>query len=187
MIIFHRKVSILSVIFQTLIRKIFTFSDKLRWKSYYSSIIHQFKSFGNNVVLDYGIQFGGSENISIGNNVFIGKNAIINAGKGGKITIKDEVAIGANSTLITWNYGNLNNKSLKRSISKKEVILKDIIIGVGADLGYNVTINPGIILGDGCIVAAGSVVTRNVKPYAIISGSPAVTVGMRQVGCEPNL
>ena len=170
----------MSVLLQTLLRKIYNFSDRLSWKSYYTSITHQFKSFGDSVVLDYGIQFGGPENISIGNNVFIGKNVIINAGKGGNITIEDEVAIGANTTLITWNYGNLNNKSLKRSISKKEVILKDIIIGVGVDIGYNVTINPGIILGDGCIVAAGSVVTKNVDKFEVVSGSPAVVIGKRK-------
>ena len=43
-----------------------------------------------------------------------------------------------------------------------------------------IPINPGIILGEGCIVAAGSVVTRNVKPFAIMAGSPAVMVGMRK-------
>ena len=41
------------------------------------------------------------------------------------------------------------------------------------------------VLGDGCEIADGSVVTRSVKPYAIMAGSPAVTLGMRQVGDEP--
>ena len=42
------------------------------------------------------------------------------------------------------------------------------------------------VLGDGCEIDDGSVVTRSVKPYAIMAGSPAVTLGMRQqVGDEP--
>jgi acetyltransferase-like isoleucine patch superfamily enzyme len=183
MIKFHRRASLLSVLLQTLLRKIYTFSDRLRWKSYYTPITHQFKSFGESVVLDYGILFGGPENISIGNNVFIGRNATINAGKGGNITIKDGVGIGAYTTIITWNLDNLGNRGLVRAENKN--IFKDVVIGKGVGIGYSVTINPGIVLGDGCEIAAGSVVTRNVKPYAIMSGSPAVTVGMRQVGDEP--
>jgi acetyltransferase-like isoleucine patch superfamily enzyme len=41
------------------------------------------------------------------------------------------------------------------------------------------------VLEDGCEIADGSVVTRSVKPFAIMAGSPAVTVGMRQGGGEP--
>jgi maltose O-acetyltransferase len=103
---------------------------------------------------------------------------MINSGKGGNITISDGAAIGAFSTIITWNLDNLGNKGLKRSLNKN--IFKDVFIGKGVGIGYSVTINPGVILGDGCEIAAGSVVTRNVKPYAIMSGSPAVIVGMRR-------
>jgi len=180
MIYFHKKPIFIFVKIGTLLRKIYSFIDRMRWNAYYSSIIHNFKSFGDSVAIDYGVIFYGPERISIGNNVFIGKNVLINAAKGGAITIDDEVAIGDNTTLITWNYGNFNNRSLIRSVSKKDIILKNITIGAGVEIGYNVTINPGIILGEGCIIAAGSVVTRNVKPFTIMAGSPAVTVGMRK-------
>jgi len=177
-VIFTKKQTFVSKGIQIAIRKVFTFLDRLRWNSYYSSLIHKFQYFGKSVVIDYGVQFGAPENISIGDNVFIGKNVMVNAGKGGNITISDGAVIGAFSTIITWNLDNLGNKGLKRSLNKN--IFKDVFIGKGVGIGYSVTINPGVILGDGCEIAAGSVVTRNVKPYAIMSGSPAVIVGMRR-------
>lgn len=179
MISFNKKPSILLVWLNTLIRKVYTFLEKIRWQSYYISINHRFKKFGKSVSIDYGVQFGGPENISIGNNVFIGKNVMINAGKGGSIVIDDGAAIGANTTIITWNLDNLANQGLIRSENKN--IFKRVFIGKGVGVGYNVTINPGVVLGEGCEIAAGSVVTKSVKPFSIMAGSPAVLVGMRKM------
>ena len=109
--------------------------------------------------------------------VFIGKGVIINASRGGEIYLDEGCAIGANSTIVTWNLDNLKNKGLIRN--KNKSVFKGVFIGKGVGVGYNVTINPGIKLGDGCEVAAGSVVTRNVKPFDIVSGAPAVVIGHR--------
>jgi acetyltransferase-like isoleucine patch superfamily enzyme len=178
MIFINKKPASLSIFMNTLVRKIYTFVDKIRWMSYYLSIVHKFKHFGDFVTIDYGVQFGAPENISIGNSVFIGKNVLINAGKGGSIEIQDNAAIGANSTIITWNLNNLRNQTLIRSENNNT--FKKVVIGKGVGIGYNVTINPGIVLGDGCEIAAGSVVTRNVAPFSIMAGSPAVLVGFRR-------
>jgi len=178
MIFLNKKPSSISSSLNKYVRKLYTFIDKIRWNSYYKSIVPSFKYFGTFVNIDYGVQFGSPENIHIGNNVFIGRNVMVNAGKGGLITIKDNAAIGANSTIITWNLNNLNNRGLIRSNNNNT--FKNVTIGRGVGVGYNVTINPGINLGDGCEIAAGSVVTRDVAPYAIMAGSPAVTVGMRK-------
>ncbi|MDA8817704.1 acyltransferase [Planktomarina sp.] len=178
MIFINKRPSLLSVVTNTLIRKIYTFLDRMRWRSYYVSVNYKFKKFGDAVVIDYGVQFGAPENISIGSNVFIGKNVLINAGKGGSIIIEDNAAIGANSSIITWNLDNLNNRTLIRSQNKNS--FKDVVIGKGVGIGYNCTINAGVVLGDGCEIGAGSVVTRNVPPFAIMAGSPAVMVGIRR-------
>ena len=178
MIFINKRPPLLSVITNTLIRKIYTFLDRMRWRSYYVSVNHKFKNFGDAVVIDFGVQFGAPENISIGNNVFIGKNVLINAGKGGSIIIEDNAAIGANSSIITWNLENLNNRTLIRSQNKNS--FKNVVIGKGVGIGYNCTINAGVVLGDGCEIGAGSVVTRNVPPFAIMAGSPAVMIGIRR-------
>jgi len=178
MIFVNKSNSSLVILGYSIIRKVFSFLYKLRWKAYYFTMTNRFAYFGRNIALDYEVVFIGEENISIGDNVFIGRNVIINAGKGGAIHIGEGSAVGANSTIITWNLDNLNNRGLTRSENKN--IFKEVHVGKGVGIGYGVTINPGIKLGDGCEVAAGSVVTRNVNPFEIVAGSPAVVIGIRK-------
>ena len=179
MVFLKDKSSFLKLFFSKFLWRIFSFLEKRKWTSYYLTIQNRFNSFGNNIVIDHGVWFGGPQNISIGDNVFIGKNAIINASRGGHIYLGDGCAIGANTTIITWNLDNLNNRGLIRSENKNT--LKNVTIGRGVGVGYNATINPGVSLGEGCEVAANSVITRDVNPYEIVSGNPAVVIGIRQI------
>lgn len=55
----------------------------------------------------------------------------------------------------------------------------DTIIGNDVWIGYGATIMPGVHIGDGAIVATGSVVTSNVAPYAIVGGNPAKEIRKR--------
>lgn len=55
----------------------------------------------------------------------------------------------------------------------------DTIIGNDVWLGYNVTIMPGVRVGDGAIVAANSTVTKDVPPYTIVGGNPAAMIRQR--------
>lgn len=177
MIILNNQAGLFKSTVTKCLRKIYTFSEMLKNYSYYNSISGRFRHIGRNVTVDYGVIFGGEHNITIGDNVFIGRNAIINAAKGGQILIGDGAAIGANTTIVTWNLDNLNNQSLIRSDSKN--VSKDVVIGKGVGVGYNATINAGVTLNDGCEVSAGSVVVRNVNSYEIVAGAPAVVVGKR--------
>jgi acetyltransferase-like isoleucine patch superfamily enzyme len=179
MVFLNKKNSDLKFLINKVVWRIYSRFERLKWVSYYLTIQNSFNSLGDNVVIDYGVWFGGPKNISIGDNVFIGRGAIINASKGGHIYLGDGCAIGANTTIVTWNLDNLNNRGLIRSENKK--IFKNVTIGMGVGVGYNVTINPGVILGDGCEVAASSVVTRDINPYEIVSGNPAVVIGIRRV------
>lgn len=56
---------------------------------------------------------------------------------------------------------------------------KDTIVGHDVWIGHNATIMPGVTIGDGAIVAAASVVTKDVPPYAIAGGNPARIIRMR--------
>jgi acetyltransferase-like isoleucine patch superfamily enzyme len=56
---------------------------------------------------------------------------------------------------------------------------KDVIIEDGVWCGCNVTILKGCHIGKGAVVAAGSVVTKNVPPYAIVGGNPAKVIKYR--------
>lgn len=55
----------------------------------------------------------------------------------------------------------------------------DTVIGHDVWLGHDATILPGVTIGNGAVVAAKSVVTRDVPPYAIVAGNPATLVRMR--------
>lgn len=55
-----------------------------------------------------------------------------------------------------------------------------LVIGDDVLIGANVVIMPGCHIGEGAVVGAGSVVTQEVPPYAIVAGVPARVVGMRE-------
>src|SRR4051812_2210904 len=55
----------------------------------------------------------------------------------------------------------------------------DTVIGNDVWIGYDALIMPGVTIGDGAIIAARSVVSRDVPPYAIVGGNPAQTIRQR--------
>jgi acetyltransferase-like isoleucine patch superfamily enzyme len=55
----------------------------------------------------------------------------------------------------------------------------DVIIGDRVWIAYRAIVLPGVKIGDGAVVAAGAVVTRDVEPFAIVAGSPAKKIGER--------
>lgn len=55
----------------------------------------------------------------------------------------------------------------------------DTIIGNDVWIGHNVTIMPGIKIGDGAIIATNATVTKNIEPYSIVGGNPATLIKKR--------
>lgn len=56
---------------------------------------------------------------------------------------------------------------------------KRIAIGNDVWIGANASVLPGIVIGDGAVIGAGSVVTKNIPPYAIVAGNPAKIIKYR--------
>jgi acetyltransferase-like isoleucine patch superfamily enzyme len=54
-----------------------------------------------------------------------------------------------------------------------------VIIGNDVWIGSRVTILPGVKIGDGAIIGASAVVTKDVEPYSIVAGNPAKKIGSR--------
>ena len=105
-----------------------------------------------------------------GKNIHLGKNVFINSGcrfqDQGGIYIGDNVLIGHNVVLATLNH---DENPLKRG----NLIPSPIKIGNDVWVGSNATIIPGVTIGDGAIVAAGAVVTKDVDKNTIVGGVPA--------------
>ena len=55
----------------------------------------------------------------------------------------------------------------------------DTLLGDGCWLGMRAMIMPGVVIGEGAVVAAGSVVTKDVPPYAVVGGNPAKFIKFR--------
>ncbi|GMA46522.1 DapH/DapD/GlmU-related protein [Tetragenococcus muriaticus] len=105
-----------------------------------------------------------------GKNIRIGKDAVINSGcrfqDQGGITIGDQSLIGHNVVLATINHDyDPDNRGI---LHLAPVVLKE-----KTWIGSNVTILPGVTVGENSVVAAGSVVTKDVAPNTIVGGNPA--------------
>jgi acetyltransferase-like isoleucine patch superfamily enzyme len=92
-----------------------------------------------------------------------------------KIIIGDRVIIGANSTIIDTDFHPLQGDN--RRTHPQEAATAPVIIEDDVFIGMNCLILKGITLGKGCVVGAGSVVTRDVPPEMIVGGNPAKVIG----------
>ena len=110
------------------------------------------------------------DHVFIENDVKIGNRVTIKCGVQiwDGITIEDNVFIGPNVTF--------TNDLYPKSKIYPEQFLKTIICE-GASIGANSTILPGLIIGRDALVGAGSVVTKDVPPNAIVKGNPAYISG----------
>ncbi|NGO62138.1 CatB-related O-acetyltransferase [Rhizobium daejeonense] len=61
----------------------------------------------------------------------------------------------------------------------EDLPVKDTVVGHDVWIGHNATIMPGVTIGHGAIIAAASVITRDVPPFAIVGGNPASVIRMR--------
>lgn len=105
----------------------------------------------------------------IGRKVVIGKNCVIQA----HVTISNECKLG-NNVFIGPNSSLLNDKFPYCTRLTPSIIEDDVIIG-GC-----VTILPNVTIGKGSVIAAGSAVTKDVPPEAVVKGVPAKLMMTRQ-------
>ena len=106
--------------------------------------------------------------LTIGNGTHIGDNSILDITD--NLAIGNEVAIGPNTTIYTHDhdYSNPNQPSWKGGLIKDKVQIYD-----GAWIGCNVTILPSVKIGKFAVVAAGSVVTKDIPENEMWGGIPA--------------
>ena len=113
--------------------------------------------------------------IHIGNNVGIGEYAYL--GGAGGLTIGDDCIVGQ---YLSCHPENHNYEQTDIPIRHQGVSRKGIKIGSNCWIGSKVTILDGVVLGSGCIIAAGSVVTKSFPENSIIGGVPAKILKSRE-------
>lgn len=120
--------------------------------------------------------------IRYANNIYIGENSHINMhchiwpGKNSKIILGDNLLMGPGVTVLATNHGMAKNDIMMQ----QDDIEKDTVIGNDCWLCSNVTVTAGVHIADGCIVAAGAVVTKDItEPYSIVGGIPAKVISKR--------
>lgn len=94
-----------------------------------------------------------------------------------KIVIGDNLLTGKWVTITDNNHGTTEAKTLQTPPLTRKMISKGaVVIGNNVWIGDKATILPGVMIGDGAVIAANSVVTKNVAAYSIVAGNPARVV-----------
>lgn len=142
-----------------------SYHDRKEIQELFSKLIGQ--------VVDKGFSLFPPFYTDFGKNIHLGKNVFINAGccfqDQGGIEIGDNSLIGHQCVLATLNHDPVPEK-------RAGMIAKRIVIGKNVWIGSHATILPGVHIGDGAIVAAGAVVTKDVPSRAVVAGVPAKIV-----------
>lgn len=115
--------------------------------------------------------FGYPKNISVGRYCRIGHYCHID-GEGG-VEIGDGTIFGPYVTILSSSHDYKQDKLLPYSFNNE---ILSVTIGKGCWLGWGAMVRPGIHIGDGAIIAMGSVITQDVPSGALVGGNPAKVI-----------
>lgn len=122
------------------------------------------------------VSFGNAKNIFLGDHVIINEYTVLQACKDARITVGNNVHLSYGAYVLT---GGLSRQSDDRI---HEHVSQDIVISEEAWIGARAIILPGVTIGFGAVVGAGSVVTKNVEPHTLVAGVPAKLI--RNLKCQ---
>ncbi|MGG6893101.1 sugar O-acetyltransferase [Rhizobium sp. BR 315] len=145
-----------------------TFDDAGEVRALFSELIG--KEVDESFVLIPPFYTAGGNEIRVGHNVFVNQNCTFY--DLGGLDIGDDVMIGPNVSIITIGHPLEPSQRRAITIGKPIVIKRNVWIATGA------TIVGGVTVGENSVVAAGSVVTKNVPPNSLVGGNPARVIRM---------
>jgi len=153
---------------------------------------------GNNVDIDGELELWVRDNtkIVIGDNCHIENFVRLNAALNGSIELGANTYVGKSTVINSWDrvtigpYGLISGDVMiidadhdtKKGIIMNERDIKKAPIDIGKNvwIAWGATVLKGVKIGDGAVIGAGSVVTRDIPPYAIAAGVPARVIKMRK-------
>ena len=140
-----------------------TFEDAEEIRALFSELIGKVVDKGFSLIPPF--YTAGGDEIRVGNNVFINQNCTLY--DLGGLDIGDDVMIAPNVNIITAGHPLEPSRRRAVAIGEPIAIERNVWIATGA------TIIGGVTIGENSVVAAGSVVTRNVPPNTLVGGNPA--------------
>ncbi|WP_159718555.1 acyltransferase [Geminicoccus flavidas] len=154
------------------------------------------RHLGQGVTVRPGVTFRHFETFSIGDGVHLGEGAILQGRHDGNCEIGEGSWIGPQAFLdardlvigaqVGWGPGakvlgsTHTGMPVEKPIICTDLVIRPVRIGDFADIGVSAVILPGVTVGEGAIVGAGAVVTRDVPAYAKVAGVPARVIGWRR-------
>lgn len=194
-------ITIINLIFNY---KVYLILNKIFIQIYSIWISKQFTKIGTNVRFGKKLTLHGSQYICIGNNSKFGYGCILTAwDKYGKQNLSPHISIGQNSFFGEYNHitainsitigdgvltgrwvtitDNAHGKSCYEELCEKPY-LRDlysrgkVVIGNNVWIGDKVSIMPNVKIGESSIIAANSVVTKDIPPFSVAAGIPAIVI-----------
>ena len=149
-----------------------------KWRK--NKLKKKFVSCGKSVYIPQNTRFEGY-NIEIGNNVYFSSGSMFISSRE-PIRIGDNCMIGPNTDMISGDHRiDIVGKYMIDVTDEEKLPENDQPITLCGDnwIGASVTILKGVTIGEGAVIAAGALVTKDVPPYAIAVGVPAKVVKYR--------
>jgi acetyltransferase-like isoleucine patch superfamily enzyme len=151
---------------------------------------------GEHVIFEEGVRIWHPENVRLGDNIYLGHGAMLKGYykgqmiigddtwigpgtflfSGGGITIGCRVGVGPFVRILTGFHGEAGRH---RAILDSPLEFRAVVVEDDCDIGINSIVLPGVTIGRGAQVGAGTVVTRDVPPYAIVAGNPGRVIRLR--------
>lgn len=187
------------LLYSRVVRKILFIKDK----AYTRFLREKVQYMGSEVIIRHKITFHGLENVKIGKDTTIGKYCIITTWKdtqsddvpllrigcncsigqychitcSNRIEIEDGVLLGRWVTITDNSHGTMTIDDLRRPPLSRTIYSKGpIFIGSNVWIGDKATILPNVRIGEGSVIGANSVVTKDVPSYSVVCGNPARVV-----------
>ena len=130
-------------------------------------ILHGKMNIGDRVIINDGTRLICADNIVIGNDVLISWGCNIVDSNMHSLDSAERLADTQNARI------EIENNTIGQHVDYSKIISAPIVIKDKVWIGFNAIILKGVTIGEGAVVGAGSVVTKDVPDYAVVGGNPA--------------